>query len=308
MMRWLTAMILALTFPVLAEEVRSVDALREACEEGDARACDDLGGLYQNGEGVERNVERAVELYEKACEMKLTAGCYNLGVTLAAGEGVEQDDARALELFLGACYSASPIVHGCHNAAVHYGLGHGVEVDKSMAFKLFWEACVMGYEPACHGHAVTEEELHQLKGCEKGDPASCFEVAHYYKDGDRGFARDSEHALELFGKACDGGHLGACHNHALMMVRWGSDLEAARASYRKACEGGVGGSCVNLANMSDDTSEASSLYDTACALNHPVGCFQLAQSYRKRDEKRALELFQRACAMGFEPGCRKLEL
>jgi len=50
----------------------------ESCQAGSAESCNNLGAMYEVGEGVARDEARARELYSQACEAKARAACVNL--------------------------------------------------------------------------------------------------------------------------------------------------------------------------------------------------------------------------------------
>ena len=62
-------------------EGQEAERLRLSCDDGNATACNDLGLLYQNGEGVTQDYTRAASLYEIACNGGYAKGCFNLGFT-----------------------------------------------------------------------------------------------------------------------------------------------------------------------------------------------------------------------------------
>ncbi|GAA8842706.1 hypothetical protein HpRN169_01200 [Helicobacter pylori] len=47
----------------------------KACGLNNGRGCNGLGVLYQNGQGVEKNLTKAAYLYSRACELKDGWGC-----------------------------------------------------------------------------------------------------------------------------------------------------------------------------------------------------------------------------------------
>jgi len=77
--------------------------LNEKCDDGDSKACFDLGLLYDFGEDVCQDKETAAELYEKSCNLGNARGCYNQGLMYANGESVEKDRKRAIELYKKGC-------------------------------------------------------------------------------------------------------------------------------------------------------------------------------------------------------------
>ena len=82
--------------------------------------CSNLGFMYNNGNGVEKNEQKAAELYKKACNGGEMNGCYNLGLMYADGNGVEKDLSKAVELFKKACNGGN--MHGCRGLDVIYKL------------------------------------------------------------------------------------------------------------------------------------------------------------------------------------------
>ncbi|KNE11573.1 tetratricopeptide repeat protein [Helicobacter pylori] len=75
----------------------------KACELKDGMGCKNLGALYYNGEGVEKDLIKAAYFYSKACELKEGDGCGALGGLYYNGDGVKQDSKKATALFEKAC-------------------------------------------------------------------------------------------------------------------------------------------------------------------------------------------------------------
>src|SRR5688572_31510431 len=72
--------------------------LRTACESGDARACDSLGGRLRRGEYVLRDEARAARLFEGAGEAGVGESCASLGTMLQDSSGGARDSARGIAL------------------------------------------------------------------------------------------------------------------------------------------------------------------------------------------------------------------
>ena len=62
-----------------------------------------LGGAYQDGRGVKKDLTKARELLEEACENGDGNGCWGLGEMYFNGEGVAKDTAKAEKYFDKAC-------------------------------------------------------------------------------------------------------------------------------------------------------------------------------------------------------------
>ena len=64
-------------------------------EQGIARAQNNLGVIYENGQGVPRNVVEAMKWYRRAAEQGYAGAQNNLGLIYALGRGVPRDPMRA---------------------------------------------------------------------------------------------------------------------------------------------------------------------------------------------------------------------
>ncbi len=80
----------------------AVPALAEAANAGEPAAATLLASLYQRGEGVARNLERAAELYAVAARAGDAEAQFNLANMYLLGEGVEPDEAWALTWYRAA--------------------------------------------------------------------------------------------------------------------------------------------------------------------------------------------------------------
>ena len=70
---------------------KAFESFKKACDGGNMRGCFNLGAMYANGDGVEKNEQKAAELYKKACDGGEMLGCRNLVVMHTNGNGVEKD-------------------------------------------------------------------------------------------------------------------------------------------------------------------------------------------------------------------------
>ncbi|WP_240445742.1 tetratricopeptide repeat protein [Helicobacter pylori] len=61
-----------------------------ACGLNNGRGCNNLGVLYRDGQGVEKNLTKAAQFYSKACDLNNGSGCNNLGDLYQNGEGIEK--------------------------------------------------------------------------------------------------------------------------------------------------------------------------------------------------------------------------
>lgn len=81
---------------------------RPLAEQGDARAQNNLGVMYENAKGVAQDVNEAVRLYRLAAAQGYGGAQYNLGLIYAIGRGgVQRDPLRAYMWFTLASMSQS---------------------------------------------------------------------------------------------------------------------------------------------------------------------------------------------------------
>ena len=74
----------------------ALEAWRAAADQGDARAQNSLGLMYQTGRGVARDDGAAAQWFQRAAELGDVEAQNNLGDFYATGRGVPQDDVLAL--------------------------------------------------------------------------------------------------------------------------------------------------------------------------------------------------------------------
>lgn len=157
-------------------------------------ACFHLGLLFEQGLGVERNIQMALKLYKQAAEV---VGCSHLQPlklqdnVLAlnrlasfyfSGEGVPQNPILAAEYFTKAAVKNDPEAQ--NNLAIMYDEGIGVEQNFSEAISWF------------------------KLSANQGNTDAMFNLALMYMEG-RGTQPDSEKAARLLSKAGQLGHTGA---------------------------------------------------------------------------------------------------
>lgn len=71
----------------------------ESFNMGNLDACVKLGYMFENGLGVDVDIEKAKDYYEKASRYNHKTACYNLGVMYRRGRGVEKNLDTALKYF-----------------------------------------------------------------------------------------------------------------------------------------------------------------------------------------------------------------
>ena len=130
-------------------ETTDIDALLAEATEGDAIAQFNLGLCYHNGDGVEKDDEKAVEWYTKAAEQGHPDAQYTLGMVYGypwSYEGVVQDFKKAVEWFALAAeqgHSEAQFILG-----LCYDMGNGVAQDFEKAVEWYTKAAEQGHTQA----------------------------------------------------------------------------------------------------------------------------------------------------------------
>jgi hypothetical protein len=150
-------------------------ALEKACNLNDLDGCSYLAGLYERGEGVGRNVEKAINIHRRVCEAGAAIGCNALGYVYYLGKGgTPKSIPRAMSLFKQAC-DLDPRA-GCDSLGDIYALGgDGVTKDDTQAVALY------------------------KKGCDGGNPGACLELGFMQYAG-KGTMKNEALAVDTFKK------------------------------------------------------------------------------------------------------------
>jgi TPR repeat protein len=114
----------------------------KAVAAGEPIAMVDLGWLYETGHGVTRNYAEARRLYEAAANAGVPAGMNNLGLLYMYGKGVARDYADAKRLFeQGAGLGEASAMNGL---GAIYNAGDGVPRNITVARQWFEKAAALG--------------------------------------------------------------------------------------------------------------------------------------------------------------------
>lgn len=211
---------------------------------GSANASLQLGLLYENGQIVKQNTEKAMEYYLKSADMgNVTAQCL-LGLRYTTGkDGIEQDQRKALEFFRRAAErgdDASQFYLG-----VRYILGDGGVKDPARGFEWLQKCIVQNGKAAANAKATlakmgkTAVDLETAK--QEGDS--------YYKQGVAASnKKDYATAIQLWEQAAARGNAKAYralirvysdHNTLIPERMKFQDYEKAIAWDKQALEHGV---------------------------------------------------------------------
>ncbi len=104
---------------------------RPLAEQGNANAQYNMGVIYDEGYGVERDYAKAREWYKKAAAQNYAKAEHNLGVMYQEGHGVQADSAAAARWFKRAARHGEPAAQ--NNLSVMYARGEGMAQDPILA-------------------------------------------------------------------------------------------------------------------------------------------------------------------------------
>lgn len=69
----------------------------------DGEACFNLGILYMNGTGVNKNIEKSFDYFNKSAELNFPLGIHQIGAFYLEGLFVEENYSKAIQYFKRAC-------------------------------------------------------------------------------------------------------------------------------------------------------------------------------------------------------------
>ncbi|PKY57744.1 kinase-like protein [Rhizophagus irregularis] len=109
--------------------------LQKAAANGCKFAQFNLGGCYQLGHGVRKDIRKAFELYKKSAEQEYINAQSQLIYYYGYGLGTEINRVKAFELVK--IIAEKGFKHAQYLLGLHYRTGEGVDKDEIKAFKLF---------------------------------------------------------------------------------------------------------------------------------------------------------------------------
>lgn len=139
----LYALLLCFVLPLQAEPQVEIEALQQSARGGDAYAQLNLGAAYDNGIGVERDIDQALHWYQKSAEQGVPEAQFNLAHLLVAEE---------LSAVSAAEWMHKAAAQGMTDAeylmGVIYAEGIGVEMNRDEARRWLQKAVAKGHVEA----------------------------------------------------------------------------------------------------------------------------------------------------------------
>jgi TPR repeat protein len=125
---------------------RAFDLWKPLAEAGDAKARYNLGLMFQQGRGVEKNLQQARLLFAAAASQGDADAQYQLGLIYYQGEGVFRSSKDAYHWWSLAAAQQHPRAQ--YNLGILYAYGIGVGTDHARALELWRTAAMQGYRDA----------------------------------------------------------------------------------------------------------------------------------------------------------------
>ena len=121
---------------------------QKGCDKGQFESCSELGHLYEDGIGVDKNPKAAFDIFDKACKAGHSQSCGRLAPFYLEGLGdMKPDEKRGAQLSKEACDDGD--MRGCDNYGLCLMTGTGVDKDTNAASPYLKKACGAGFQDAC---------------------------------------------------------------------------------------------------------------------------------------------------------------
>ncbi|POG66267.1 hypothetical protein GLOIN_2v1780764 [Rhizophagus irregularis DAOM 181602=DAOM 197198] len=227
-----------------------INSLEKLAENGDKEAMFNLANCYKNGEGTEKNLEKAFHWNQKAAENGYDKAMFNLALCYEDGEGTEKNLEKALHWYQKAAENG--VKEAMFNLASYYENGKGTGKNLVKAFNWYQKAAEKGDEKAMYSTALcygdgegTEKNLIKAfnwyqKAAEKGHADAIYNLAIYYHSG-KGTEKNLEKTFHWSQKAAEKGHAKAmCNIASCYYFGVGTEKNLEKAFYwcQKATENG----------------------------------------------------------------------
>ncbi|POG66371.1 hypothetical protein GLOIN_2v1879909 [Rhizophagus irregularis DAOM 181602=DAOM 197198] len=236
-----------------------ISSLEKLVENGDKVAMFNLANKYKDGEGTEKNLEKAFHLYQKAAKKNHTEAMFNLAKRYYNGEGTEKNLEKAFHW----CQKAAENDHinAMNDLAIYYNNGKGTEKNLEKAFYWYQKAAENSNEIAMFNLAIcyengegTETNLERAfywyqKVAENGNEIAMFNLATFYNRG-KGTEKNLEKAFYWYQKVAENGFKEAMNSLAICYENGEGiekNLEKAFYWYQKAAENGYTDAMFNIA-------------------------------------------------------------
>ena len=192
--------------------------LLELAKGGDAIAQNDVGVMYESGQGTTVNYKTAEKYYEKSAKQGNSDGEYNLGLIRKS----QKRYSEAIKLFKASAKQGNE--WGEHYLGIMYQHGKGIKRDYKKAIKFY------------------------KKSVEKGNYLSQSNLALMYEKG-KGVRRNYKEAIRLYTLSAKQNYLVAQYNLGMLYYLGAGvpqNKQKAKELFQQSCDNGHGKGCTNL--------------------------------------------------------------
>lgn len=156
---WKTAVLALLLFVGVTgrAESEAIKELQHKAEKGDAKAQNNLGYAYDNGEGVPKDRAEGVKWFRRSAEQGNAFAQHNLGVAYFNGYGVQKDSVESMKWWRKAAEQGFAEAQVSLGSA--YYSGEGVPKDSVEAYAWWNIAAAKGHENAAKNRGLAEKEM-----------------------------------------------------------------------------------------------------------------------------------------------------
>ncbi len=273
----------------------AITHVRSAAQKSYAAAINNLGIMYEWGQGVAKDAEEANRWYRKAADMGHARAMSNLGINLQSGIGTSKDEVGANRWYRKAADKGN--VGAMFRLAVNLQTGAGIDKDVAEAVRWYRKAADKGLASAMHnlawnlenGNGVPKDSAEAnrwyRKAADKGYPSAMYNLALNLQFGS-GIAKDIAEANRWYRKAAGKDHAGAMFRLALNLQTGtgiAKDVKGAIDWYRKASDKGHADAMYNLAwnlengnGIAKNVAQANRWFRRAADKDHANAMYNLA--------------------------------
>ncbi|EKM98173.1 Sel1 domain-containing protein, partial [Acidocella sp. MX-AZ02] len=258
----------------------------------------DLGDLYVNGNGVNKDYSKAFQLFQEAAYVGYARGEANLGLLYTRGDGVPANQADAIHWFQLAADQGLPSAEW--EIGLFYDTGNGVQQDYVQANIWYKKAADQGYADAetnlggnyMGGHGVHQDYTKAFallqKAADQGVSNAQYGLGTMYENG-WGVPQDSAQAVSLFKEAAAQGNDNAEEEIGYMYYAGqGVPQDYVKASryFKQAADQGnaeaeynLGVDYLNAQGVTEDDPKAAALFMKSAEQNYASAEDALGQLY-----------------------------
>ncbi len=203
-------------------------ATKTKAEAGDVVAQNNLGVIYDRGEGVEKNAVEAMKWYLRAAEQGYAVAQCNVAGMYYQGDGVTKDFAAAGKWYRKAAEQGYALAEYC--IGLQYGQGEGEKKDSLEAVKWFKKAADHGLADAQRdlglayelGNGVEKDFATSIKwyrkAAQQGNAQAANDIGIMYSAGN-GVEKDVKEAMNWYRKAAEQNDASGQYNLAMCYAK-----------------------------------------------------------------------------------------